>query len=138
MSTMVLTAPLAAPRRARPARPAVRVAAPPARPRAAAPVRRSTTLRLTARGRLVLLALLVAVGLTVSLFTGAISLAGTSTTSIPVRYVTVESGQTLWAIAGEVAPSADRRDTVAQIAELNALNGSGLQAGQRLAVPAGR
>jgi LysM repeat protein len=49
--------------------------------------------------------------------------------------VTVAPGQTLWAIAGEVAPNADRRDTVARIQELNALSSVNLQAGQKIAVP---
>jgi hypothetical protein len=44
----------------------------------------------------------------------------------------------LWSIAGEVAPGADRRDTVAEIVELNALDGSSVRAGQRIAVPVGQ
>ncbi len=157
MSAMTLTAPLArprllvlppvrrarvaAPRAARPvvSRPAVRPAA--VRPVAARPVAaghaaQAPTLRLTARGRLVLLLALVGLATAVSLFSGAVSLAGTSSAPVPVRYVTVEQGQSLWAIAGDVAPGADRRDTVSRILELNALPGSGVRAGQRLAVPA--
>jgi Tfp pilus assembly protein FimV len=138
MSTMVLTAPLVGPRRVRATRPATaRVASRPAPARVrSVPAPRPVALRLTARGRLVLLALLLCAGLAVSAFTGAISFAGTDATSVPVRYVTVQSGQTLWAIAGEAAPSSDRRDTVAKILELNALPDSGVRAGQRLAVPA--
>ncbi len=57
---------------------------------------------------------------------------------VRVQYVTVLPGDTLWNIAKDVAPGVDPRDTVAQIVELNALQGSSLQAGQRLAVPAQR
>jgi LysM repeat protein len=81
-------------------------------------------------------ALLVAVGLVVSLFAGGVSLAGTHAQHAPVRYVTVEPGQTLWAIAGQVAPNVDRRETVARILDLNALGSSSVSVGQRLAVPA--
>ena len=55
---------------------------------------------------------------------------------MPTRYITVGPGETLWAIAGEVAPDADRRDTVQRILEINALPSANLQAGQRIAVPA--
>lgn len=54
----------------------------------------------------------------------------------PVEYVTVLPGDSLWNIANDVAPSADPRDTVAAIIELNALDDSSVRAGQRLAVPA--
>ena len=52
-----------------------------------------------------------------------------------MRYVTVAPGDTLWSIAGEVAPGEDRRDTVARILELNARETSGVRAGDRIAVP---
>ena len=147
MSTMTITAPLSRPRRAsapltRPSS-AQTLPAVPSRRRSAAvavamPARTSAPLQLTARGRAVLLLLLLLVALVASLATGAVSLAGTSTTAAPVRYVTVEAGQTLWAIAAEVAPSVDRRETIAQIRELNALASSAVQAGQQIAVPATR
>jgi LysM repeat protein len=52
--------------------------------------------------------------------------------------VTVAPGDSLWSIAGDVAPDADRRDTVAEIMELNALSGSSVNVGQRIAVPLSR
>ena len=148
MSTMTITAPL---RRssgpvAWPARPVTRpvtrpVAQPRRRPVAVArpaPARPSAPLQLTARGRAVLLFVLLVTALVVSLATGAVSLAGTSATAVPVQYVTVEAGETLWAIAAEVAPTADRRETIALIRELNALSSSAVRAGQQIAVPAAR
>ena len=79
--------------------------------------------------------LLASVAIVASMFLGGVGLAGTDSAPVPTRYVTVAPGQTLWAIAGEVAPNADRRDTVARIQELNALHSVNLQAGQTIAVP---
>jgi hypothetical protein len=98
-------------------------------------------LRLTRRGRFVvglltglLLLTLVAAGVVIGSRNAS---AGRSSQPLPVSYRTVLSGETLWAIAGEVAPRADRRDVVADLIELNALPGADLAAGQRLAIPVG-
>ena len=155
MSTMLLTAPLATRRPSPRQRPALRVVTAPAaarrparvRPAPARPARvrpapaqpaqvHPVSVRLTARGRAVATGLLVVLALAVLLLTTSVSGAGTSSTPVPVRHVVVEPGQTLWQIAGDVAPDADRRDTVAAILELNALPGSNVQAGQQIAVPA--
>ena len=145
MSTMLLTAPLATRRSSAHQRPALRVVtAPPAarrpvqvRPAQVRPAQvHPVSVRLTARGRAVATCLLVVLALAALLLTASVSGAGTSSTPVPVRHVVVEPGQTLWEIAGEVAPDEDRRDTVAAILELNALPGSSVQAGQQIAVPA--
>lgn len=146
MSTMTLSAPIAAPRAARrcgaprvgarrnttaPSRTdAGRVVSPVARPHA--------SLRLTRRGRLVVLLLALAVCAVGSLAIASSGAATGTAQHAPVEYVTVLPGDTLWAIANDVAPDADPRDTVAEIVELNALPGSTVQAGQRLAVPVRR
>jgi Tfp pilus assembly protein FimV len=99
-------------------------------------------LRLTRRGRaLARLAALVAVvalgiGLMVAA-TGAFgsAAAGTRPTAPATRTIVVQPGQTLWSIAAQVAPTADRRDTIARIVELNALANSSVSAGARIAVP---
>ena len=98
--------------------------------------REDVHLRLTRRGRLLITSLLFLSGVALTLFTGGVSLAGTQTHPVPVRYVTVVPGDTLWSIAGEAVPGADRRDTVHRIVELNALPGPQLFVGQRVAVPA--
>lgn len=50
--------------------------------------------------------------------------------------VTVESGDTLWALAGDVAPGTDPRVTVEQIMELNGLLSAGdIHPGDLLVVP---
>ena len=46
----------------------------------------------------------------------------------------IDVGDTLWAIAAEIAPEADRRGVVDTLAQRN--GGSGLQVGQRLVIPA--
>ena len=94
-------------------------------------------LRLTRRGRLVITGTLTAAGIGATMFTGTVSLAGTQAQHLPVRYVTVAPGDTLWSIAGEAAPGEDRRDTVHRIVDLNALRDASLSVGQRVAVPLG-
>jgi LysM repeat protein len=154
MSTLTLSAPIAAPRRTRPratvtslpcGRPgpgrAPALIGPQRRaigPRAARGAGGQGALRLTRRGRLVILAMLLAVGAVLSLTVTSSGLASSAAQQVPVQYVTVAPGDTLWSIAGEVAPGTDRRDTVAEIVELNALDGSTVQAGQRIAVPVGQ
>ncbi|SJN08440.1 Conserved ypothetical protein [Leucobacter sp. 7(1)] len=51
------------------------------------------------------------------------------------HYVVVEPGASLWTVANELDPSVDPRDLVAEIVHLNQLGGSGVDAGQPLAVP---
>lgn len=53
----------------------------------------------------------------------------------PIESVTVNYGDTLWSLAGRVAPDAPRHETILRIGELNDLTGSGLQPGQVLFVP---
>lgn len=98
-----------------------------------------TRLRLTRRGRRVMVAL-VALPIVVAAFTfalnggGAIATAETSPNSF--TYVTVEAGQSLWRLAQTLAPTADPRDVIAEIVSLNQIQGE-IQPGQRLAIPAG-
>jgi len=97
-------------------------------------------LRITRRGRAVL-TLLIAVPLAIAAAVtgvGAIgAAAGTESTSgTSFRYVTVESGESLWQVAETVAPQADPRDVIAGIVSLNNLGSSEVQAGQQLAIPA--
>ena len=52
----------------------------------------------------------------------------------PVTF-TVEAGQSLWEIAGIVAPERDKRDVVQDLMQLNALPSPTLLPGQTLVVP---
>lgn len=100
---------------------------------------RPTRLRLTRRGRAVvgtLLAVPVAVALAVSVFSGSPAEAGSSIPSASFEYISVAPGESLWDLAAWVAPDADPRDVVSQFVELNQLQTTEVQPGQRLAIPA--
>ena len=88
------------------------------------------------RAVLITVGLLVAVGLsgmgTPSSGAGRSPLPATGAESAAV-YV-VQPGDTLWSIAGGLAPDRDRRDVVDRLAATN--GGAGLRVGQRLVVPA--
>ncbi|MBB3678297.1 nucleoid-associated protein YgaU [Modestobacter versicolor] len=106
---------------------------PAAHPRAAAP----GPLRLTRRGRRALSGLSIAIGLSIAVATvavelgqadGGLELAGSST-------VVVQPGDTLWSIAGEVAPEEDRRAVVDALVDANDLDAVELVPGQVLQLP---
>lgn len=93
-------------------------------------------MHLTRRGRVLLLALLVAV-----LF-GAFSLgraapqAASAAPSTPaLEQITVQQGESLWTVARRIAPDNDPREVIAQIRRINDLTTWQLQAGQQLLLP---
>lgn len=108
--------------------------------RPAARPRRDTTggVRLTRRGRVVVVLLLLALLLALFTVFGPRS-AATRDAGAPVRTLTVEvgPGDTLWGIASTVAEPGEVRETVHRIQELNALTGPALRVGQEIAVPVG-
>ena len=103
----------------------------------------ATSVRLTRRGRLLLLllTLVLAVAASVVLAGGLPASAGTDTGEAVSaagragQRVTVRPGDTLWAIAERVAPGTDPRETVARILELNGLTTSQVRAGTALLLP---
>jgi Tfp pilus assembly protein FimV len=100
-----------------------------------------TRLRLTVRGRRALAAaaaLPAVIALAFAIMGGGAALAARDTGAPADSFTTVvvSSGDSLWSIAEEVAPSADPRDVVDAIVRLNALHGAAISAGQRLAIPA--
>jgi hypothetical protein len=105
-----------------------------ARPRPAS----RTAVRLTRRGRLVLV--LAFLGLAVAL---TIPMSGWATATLtggspePVRVVEVAPGETLYGIAGDLAEPGEIREMVHRIQELNSLPGAQISEGQKLAVPRG-
>lgn len=108
-------------------------------PQAAA---RQAPLRLTRRGRFVFigLPLIVLAVLVLSLagFLNAPAKAADSAAELsvtPAVTVTVQPGESLWAIAGAVAPERDPRDVVADIVQLNNLGAARVMPGQQLFVP---
>jgi hypothetical protein len=93
-------------------------------------------LRMTARGRRVLAAI-VALPIVVALaIVGLNSGSATATTdSAPLTYVSVSAGETLWQLATDIAPHSDPRDVIADIVSLNHLQTESLTAGESLAIP---
>ncbi|CAQ01331.1 MAG: hypothetical protein HDR73_13870 [Clavibacter sp.] len=98
-----------------------------------------TRLRITRRGRFVLTALVaapLALGAGLVALNGGAAVASKDAAGTTFEYVTVSSGQSLWDLAEEIAPSADPRDVIASVVDLNRLPTSDVAAGQQLAVPA--
>jgi hypothetical protein len=104
----------------------------------ARPTRRRSTMRLTRRGRLVVLVAALAVAFAIGVFVTAAGSVATQEpgTPEPTRIVQVSSGDTLWDIAAELAGGGDVRAMMEKIERLNALDSSVLEVGQRLVVPA--
>lgn len=108
----------------------------PARPAAAPVAPGARQLRLTRRGRLTI-TLTMASLLAVLGVVGAKTASASSDAPRATRQVLVLPGETLWSIAAEVDPTADRRDVIADIVRINDLSTSRVMAGQTLVVPAG-
>ena len=97
----------------------------------------TSSVRLTRRGRVVVL------GALVSLLLAAFSLGRVGSEAAPRGTATrtsmdqtvVRPGESLWTVAKRVAPGHDPRAVIDQIADLNHLQTSSLQAGQLLVIP---
>ena len=101
--------------------------------------RRTAQVRLTRRGRVVVVVAALLVAFAIGVFVTAAGSVATREpgTPEPTRIVQVGSGDTLWGIASELADDGDVRAMMTRIERLNALDSTTLQAGQRLVVPAG-
>lgn len=107
-------------------------------PRLPAPRQAAGAMRLTRRGRLVILgAFVVAVAALMIAFGSLATATHDAGTPESVRMVTVAPGDTLYGIAGEVAEPGQIRETVAHIKSLNSMSGSALRVGDKIAVPVG-
>src|SRR5690349_15862049 len=100
------------------------------------PARPATKLRLTVRGRRVVLALAavpLAAGIAFAALSGGSAMAsGEQVATASFATVTVMPGDTLWSIAEGIAPGADPREVIGDITRLNLLRGGALQIGQEL------
>ena len=115
--------------------------------RPARPVPQSRTagasgVRLTRRGRLLLVALLavlaflmLTVGQAALGFFDAEAGSGSSSTDAARTWV-VQPGETLWSIAERIEPNSDPRELVARIVSMNDLTDSSVTVGQEIFVPA--
>ena len=99
---------------------------------------RASSLRLTRRGRLVVVLGALLLAFAIGVFVTAAGSVATQQpgTPEPTQIVQVGSGDTLWGIASELADDGEVRAMMQRIERLNALDSSVLQAGQRLVVPA--
>ena len=95
--------------------------------------------RLTARGRLLLVVVTAVLALAVVGFLTGRSSGNASDSPQPAaqRTIVVQPGQTLWSIAKQVAPGRDVRETVYEIRKLNGLSDAVITSGQTLVLPAG-
>lgn len=98
-----------------------------------APTGRRSTVRLTRRGRLVVLMTGLLAALLLGVVVGAASIASEHAPATEV--VTVSGGQTLWSIADEAAGDGSTAAMVDRIQELNDLEGGLVMTGQQLRVP---
>jgi Tfp pilus assembly protein FimV len=94
-------------------------------------------LRLTRRGRIVLVVMPALLALSGALLAAAPGVAEAAPRQSS-HTVVVGTGDTLWAIAERIAPHADPRVTVAAIERANHLRGARVDAGMLLVLPAGR
>ncbi len=98
---------------------------------------RAGSVRLTRRGRLVVVTIAVLAILAVGFVLAGGSVAtGEPGTPEPTRVVMVGAGDTLWDIAAGLSGEGDVRAMVDHIQRLNALDSGMVTAGQRLLVPA--
>jgi len=105
--------------------------------RAVPDARPAPHVRLTRRGKIVVLTAAVAVVALLVVMFGSSSFAGDQPGTAPeTTSVRVLPGQTLWQIASQANPNGDIRKTVDEIVRLNSLpNASALQLGSEIAVP---
>jgi hypothetical protein len=101
----------------------------------ASPTHISSPVRLTRRGRIVVVMLLMLI-----LIVAGFTLGRGSSQAVgnhrPVQHtVTVEAGESLWSVAARIAPHADPRLVIADICSLNHLAGPTVVPGEQLIVP---
>lgn len=95
-----------------------------------------TSVRLTRRGRVVVLMASLALVLMAGFFLGSVAVGTNEAGQAPAtEIVMVEPGQSLWSIASDLTASGDVRTTMREIERLNALDTVALSAGQKLRVP---
>ena len=94
--------------------------------------------RLTRRGRLLVLVVALLVALAAGVLLAQASMADDDAAPEATRVVVVTPGTTLWGLASEAADAdEDVQSLVTEIRELNDLESGALQAGQELRVPLG-
>jgi hypothetical protein len=107
------------------------------RPHATRPQTANPPLRLTRRGRVVVVVAAALVLAALSLVIASAALAASHPVSARqgLLQVTVRPGQSLWSVAENADPNADTRVVIQRIVDLNRLTGNVVFAGQHLWVP---
>jgi hypothetical protein len=101
------------------------------------PAVRRNSVRLTRRGRVVVLLASLVLAFAVGIMVAAGSVAtGQAGQPEPTKVITVGTGDTLWAISSDLTDDGDVRATMERIKSLNAMEDGMLAAGQKLVVPA--
>ena len=95
----------------------------------------STPVRLTHRGRVTAFVASLAALLAVVVGAGQMADASNEASTVQSSRVVVQSGETLWGIAKDVAPGHDPRLVISQIRDLNDLGTRSIVPGQTLVVP---
>ncbi len=115
----------------------ITLTAPQARRLPAARSQASPALRLTRRGKIVVLTLaFVAIALLALVLGPSVVATGDAGAPEQTTSVTLMAGQTLWQVAADANPHGDIRDTVDDIVRLNSLSSaSAVQPGSTIAVP---
>lgn len=105
-------------------------------PHASRPALSRPTVRLTRRGRVVVLLAALFLLLVSAFFLGSVAVGSeTPGQAEPTEIVMVGTGDTLWGIASQLDVDGDIRSTMREIEALNALDSVALSAGQKLRVP---
>jgi hypothetical protein len=97
---------------------------------------RRPPLRLTQRGRAVVLTFFIGMSTAASAFLLATASRADDPASGPAQSVVVQQHDTLWSIATRTAPRRDPYAAVAEIQKINNLDGYVVHPGQTLALPA--
>jgi len=111
----------------------------PIRPVRVVPSARREPIRLNRRGRIffgTLLAVALAGGAYFLGFGASQAGADSTVSTTSFEQITVMPGDSLWSIAGDIAPNVDTQQVIADIVSLNQLDTATVQPGQRLAIPA--
>ena len=95
-------------------------------------------MRLTRRGRVVVLTFLILVASVLGALVATASRASDPEREAPVSQVVVQPYDTLWSIASRTSPGRRPHPVVAEIRRLNELADHTVHPGQRLKVPAAR
>jgi LysM repeat protein len=93
------------------------------------------TVRLTRRGRIVLVFTVMMLAVIAGLTVGHGSSLAAARSHQTRHTLIVEPGETLWSVAARIAPHQDPRLVVANLESLNHLSSPAIEAGEQLVIP---